>query len=95
MMDRRTFVRVIGGATAAAWPLAARAQHKAMGVIGALSPAAPGPFEPFMRVRGLDEAGYVEGKNSAIEDRWAEGHYHRRRARSALLALARASIERQ
>jgi putative ABC transport system substrate-binding protein len=77
-MDRRTFVRLIGGATAA-WPLAARAQHKAMPVIGILSPTSPSPFEPFMRAfrRGLGEAGYVEGQNLAIENRWADGHYDR------------------
>ena len=78
-MDRRTFVRLIGGATAAAWALAARAQQKAMPVIGVLSPSSPSPFEPFMRAfrQGLGEAGYIEGQNLAIEHRWAEGNYDR------------------
>jgi putative ABC transport system substrate-binding protein len=78
-MRRREFVQLAAG-TAITWPLAARAQQKAMPVIGILSTASPGPSSaPFMAAfrQGLGEAGYVEGQNLAIEYRWAEDHYDR------------------
>jgi putative tryptophan/tyrosine transport system substrate-binding protein len=77
-MDRRTFIgRVAGGLLAV--PLAARAQKSTIPVIGFLSAALPAQWTPFVAAfrQGLNEAGYVEGKNVAIEFRWAEGHYDR------------------
>jgi putative ABC transport system substrate-binding protein len=83
-MQRREFISILGG-TAITWPIAVRARQPALPVIGFVNSGSPKGHERHLAafIKGLGEASYVEGRNVAIEYRWAENQINRL---SALMA---------
>jgi len=90
-MRRREFIALIGGTVAATWPFATRAQQLAMPVIGFLGVETPELYSDRLLAwaQGLNEAGYVEGRNVTVEYRWAQGQNDR------LPVLAAELVKRQ
>ena len=91
-MRRRQFISLIGGA--AMWPLAARAQQPAMPVIGLLGSATANGWARYVGAfhQGLRDAGYVEGRNVAIEARWADNQYDRLPAMASELVQRKVTV---
>jgi len=93
MSTRREFITLLGGA-AVAWPLAARAQQQQLPVIGILSSRSQATDALLLAVirQGLNDTGFVEGRNVSIEYRWAEGNYNRLAAFAADLVGRKVAV---
>ena len=92
-MRRREFIITILSGATVVWPLTTHAQQSAMLVIGFVNSASPGPYPPVSSfLKGLGEAGFVEGRDVAIEYRWAEGQYERLPALVADLVQRKVSV---
>jgi putative ABC transport system substrate-binding protein len=92
-VKRREFIRLLA-CTAATWPVATRAQQPTPPVIGYLGAQSPATFASRVRAfrEGLGETGFVEGRNVAIEFRWAEGRHERLPALAADLVARRVTV---
>ena len=92
-LRRREFITLLGGA-AAAWPLAARAQQPATPVVGLLRSTPAAPFAHLVEAlrQGLSDEGFIEGRNVAIEQRYADNHLDRLPGLAAELVRQQVSV---
>src|SRR5262249_62336946 len=92
-MRRRDFLKVIAGSVAA-WPLAARAQQPATRVVGLLRSTPAAPFAHLVEAlrQGLSDEGFIEGRNVAIEQRYADNHLDRLPGLAAELVRQQVSV---
>src|SRR5262249_19848776 len=93
-MKRREFIKLLGGAAATSWPLAARAQQPVMPIVGLVSPRSP---EDSSRLgaafrKALNEAGYIEGQDVMVAYHWLDGQYDRLPAVMADLVGRRVAV---
>jgi putative tryptophan/tyrosine transport system substrate-binding protein len=93
MIRRRDFISLLGGA-AAAWPLAAHAQQRALPVIGFLHAASPNGLTDRLNMfrQGLNESGYIEGENVSVAYRFGEGRNDRLPELAAELVRRRVNV---
>jgi len=93
MTSRRHFITLVGGVVAP-WPLAARAQQPAVPTIGFLSTASAASIAPYVDGfrRGLAAAGFAEGRNLAVEYRWADNQHDRLSVLAAELVARRVAV---
>ena len=91
-MRRRDFIGILGGAFT--WPIAARSQQAALPAIGFVNSASRQTYQRALSacIKGLAEAGYVEGHNVTIEYRWADGQYDKLPSLIADLAQRKVSV---
>ena len=92
-MQRREFIAFLSGA-AATWPLATRAQQPKIPVVGFLNGGSPGGYKVYVTgfLHGLNESGYVAGKNVTVDYQWARGQYDRLQALAADLVRRKVAV---
>jgi ABC-type uncharacterized transport system substrate-binding protein len=92
-MQRRKFFTFFCGA-AVAWPLRARAQQPKIPVVGFLNGGSPDGYAPYLTgfLHGLNETGYVEGKNVTVDYQWAKGQYDHLQVMAADLVRRKVAV---
>src|SRR5215831_3279104 len=92
-MQRRDFITFLGGA-AVGWSLLAHAQQPKLPVVGFLNAGSPDGYAPYVTgfLHGLNETGYVEGKNVSVDYRWARGQYDRLQVMAADLVRRKVAV---